>query len=267
MIGFEGVIDESIIEHLQELCEEENCLFAQIETLDYGMKPLSFPKGENSSVDSNNQIQENTIQKYYKKFIPPYTAVIDLTQSEEEILAAMKPKGRYNIKVAQKNGVHVKQVWKTPENIETFYALMQETTNRDSFSGNTRDYYQNFLQQENTLLFFAEHEDEIIAAGIFIYHEYILYYYYGASSSQKRNFMAPYLLQWTVIQYAKNQGKKLYDFLGIASPDDTNSPLSGVTEFKLKLTPDARYVSESLLFIHKKWKYRVIEVLKQLRKK
>lgn len=138
----------------------------------------------------------------------------------------MKPKGRYNIKVAGKNGVQVKQVWKSKENIQKFYDLMCETTQRNKFSGNSLSYYETFLGQEHTQLFFAEHEGEIIAAGIFIQHEDILYYYYGASSSHKNNLMAPYLLQWTAIQYAKEHGMKLYDFLGIAHPDEKDSPLA-----------------------------------------
>ncbi len=179
----------------------------------------------------------------------------------------MKPKGRYNIKVASKNGVQVKQVWKSKENIQKFYDLMQETTSRDNFFGNTLTYYQKFLQQEHAQLFFAQHEDDLIAAGIFIQDKETMYYYYGASSSQKRNLMAPYLLQWSVIQHAKALGCSLYDFLGIASPDDTDSSLAGVTDFKLKLTPDTRKVSESFLYIHKKWKYTVIQFLKNVRKK
>jgi lipid II:glycine glycyltransferase (peptidoglycan interpeptide bridge formation enzyme) len=105
VIGFEGVLDLDSTESLEELCKEEKCLFVQVETIDYYMQPLSFSKGENSSVDSKEQADRSVCawkSGYYKKFIPPYTALIDLTQSEDEILAAMKPKGRYNIKLAGK---------------------------------------------------------------------------------------------------------------------------------------------------------------------
>ena len=91
-------------------------------------------------------------------------------------------------------------------------------------------------------------------------------YYYGASSSEHRNLMAPYLLQWSAISHAKKRGLQLYDFLGIASPEEKNSSLAGVTDFKLKLTPDSRKVSESFLWVNRKWKYRVIQILRHIRK-
>ena len=265
VIGFEGNLDENLEENLQELCVEENCLFVQIETINYSLQPISFSKGENSSEDLDDEENWNfQIWKYYKKFIPPYTAVIDLTKSEEEILTAMKPKGRYNIRLAEKKWVEVREVVKSDENIKLFHALMQETTSRDNFSGNILEYYQEFLKQETSHLFFAYHEDEVIAAGIFISHHEVMYYYYGASSNHKRNLMTPYLLQWTAICFAKNIWCTLYDFLGIAWPDEKNSPLTGVTDFKLKLTPDVRKVSESYLYIHKKCKYQYMQLLKYL---
>jgi len=267
VIGFEGNLDENLEENLQELCVEENCLFVQIETINYSLQPLSFSKGENSSEDLDDEENWNfQIWKYYKKFIPPYTAVIDLTKSEEEILTAMKPKGRYNIRLAEKKWVEVREVVKSDENIKLFHTLMQETTSRDNFFGNTLEYYQEFLKQEMSHLFFAYHEDEVIAAGIFISHHKVMYYYYGASSSKKRNLMAPYLLQWKAIEKAKKLGCILYDFLGIAGPDEKNSPLIGVTDFKLKLTADKCEVSQSYIYIYKVWKYRLIQFLKHFKK-
>lgn len=272
VIGFEGQVDKRVKKSLQELCAEENCLFAQIETLDYSLKPLPLEKGEDK-VNSARSGRESTlgcsgescIWKYYKKFIPPYTALIDLTQSEEDILASMKPKGRYNIRLAEKKWVEVREMEKTPESIKIFYTLMQETTSRDKFAWNTFDYYQEFLKQEVSHLFFAYHENEVIAAGIFIQYREFMYYYYGASSSQKRNLMSPYLLQWYAISYAKKNDCVLYDFLGIAPPDEKNSPLIWVTDFKLKLTSSTRYVSKSFLFVYKNWKYTLMQVLKYLK--
>jgi lipid II:glycine glycyltransferase (peptidoglycan interpeptide bridge formation enzyme) len=77
-------------EQLIELCKKENALFLQVETINYNNKTPSPFKGEGWG------------EGYYKKFITPYTAIIDLTKSEDEILANMKPKGRYNIRLAEK---------------------------------------------------------------------------------------------------------------------------------------------------------------------
>lgn len=99
VVGGEETICRDMINHvstLKNLCKQENCLFVQIETLDY-----SVSQEENK--DALKCISTGGFKSsYYKKFIPPYTAVIDLNKSEEDILTAMKPKGRYNINLAKK---------------------------------------------------------------------------------------------------------------------------------------------------------------------
>jgi len=249
VIWYEWEIDENLEESLWELCREENCLFVQVETLDYTWL---------TSADSG---------KYYKKFIPPYTALIDLTLWEEEILKAMKPKGRYNIKVARKKWVVVEQVDTHIWNIKKFHGLMSETTTRDSFAGNTLEYYKTFLESlENSQMFFAYHDGEIIAAGIFIIENNVMTYYYGASSNHKRNLMAPYLLQWTAIEHAIKRNCITYDFLGVAGDEEKNSSLAGVTDFKMKLSPQKTLVSGSSLYVHKNLKYTLIALMRKLKK-
>ena len=144
---------------------------------------------------------------------------------------------------------------------------MSETTARDSFAGNTLEYYKVFLESlENAQMFFAYHEEDLIAAGIFVIEGDVMTYYYGASSNQKRNLMAPYLLQWTAIEYAIKQGCSIYDFLGVAGDDEKNSSLAGVTDFKMKLSPKKTLVSHSSILVNKKSKYCVIMLLRKLKK-
>lgn len=249
------VSDENIDlfrEDLIKLSKIESCLFVQFETINYEWY--------------KNNINQN---KYYKKFITPYTALIDLTKTEEEILAFMKAKGRYNIKVAEKNEIVVKKSEITDENIEIFYDLMMETTSRDSFNWNSLEFYKRFLNaSENNLLFIAYKWEVPVRAGIFVYFLEIATYYYWVSSSDKayRNLMSPYLLQWTAILEAKSRWCKLYDFLWIASPNEENSSLAWVTDFKLKLTPDSREVSRSEIYINNKFKYNLIMMLKKIKK-
>lgn len=241
-------------ELLQSLCIKEKCLFIQIESIHYT---------ETAFFQNITPFKEG----YYKKFIPPYTAVIDVTKDEEEILSSMKPKGRYNIGLAKKKWVSVEMVEKTKENIEVYHLLMQETTSRDNFFGNTYSYYETFLATlENAELFIAYFEWKAIAGWIFVYEWDTAYYYYGASSNEHRNLMAPYLLQWTAIEEAQKRHCKIYDFLWIATPWEENSPLAWVTDFKLKLSPDSRKVSESVIWVNKKWKYVLIQILRRIKK-
>ena len=256
IIWLDKKIDEKTIEKLINLTKKEKCLFLQIETINY----------ENNF----NFLDWTNLEKwFYKKFITPYTAIINLEKNEEEILSWMKPKWRYNIKLAKKKWVEVNIVKKSLENIKKFYNLMIETTSRDWFKWNKLEYYKNFLENiDNSKLILAKKDWEIIAWGIFVFDKKVSIYYYWASTSKKeyRNLMAPYLVQWEAIKYAKSIWSKIYDFLWVASPNEKNSSLTWVTDFKKKFTKNILKVSESYIFINKKIKYLFINTLRKLKK-
>ncbi len=260
------LINNEILEKLESLCKKENCLFIQIELIDY--------KNTNTFDDLesllNKRREHNWFNKwYYKKFITPYTAIIDLEKSEDKILANMKPKWRYNIRLALKKWVEVGMVEKTDENIKAYYNLMLETTSRDWFKGNNFDYYKTFLNiLDNSKLILAKKDWVIIAWWIFIFDKDVSIYYYWASTSKKeyRNLMAPYLVQWEAIKYTKSINSKIFDFLWVANPNNENDPLSWVTDFKRKLTKDIIKVSESYIFINKKIKYFIVNTLRKLKR-
>lgn len=242
---------------LIDLCRQEKCLFVQIETYNI--------------VDNGQIIVDKNFKKgYYKKFITPYTAIINLSKTEEVILSEMKPKWRYNIKLAEKKEIKVIEVDKIEDNVKVFYDLMMETTSRDGFSGNKLEYYATFLDTVlNSSLLIAYKDEKAIAAWIFVFDKEVSIYYYGASTNnvEYRNLMAPYLLQWTAIKKAKSIGSKYYDFLWVASPWEENSSLSWVTDFKLKLTKDVVNVSDSYIWVRNKWLYKGIEIVRKLKKR
>ena len=156
---------------------------------------------------------------FYKNFIVKRTAVINLKKSPEEILADMKPKGRYSIGVAQKASVTVSAVLPTPQNIDTFCSMLAQTTARDGFSAVGKSYLQEMCRtlDENGWggLYLASLDGEAIAGGVFVFFGKTALYYYGASvsSQPKRRHMPAYLLQWTAISDAKLAGCEEYDFL------------------------------------------------------
>lgn len=106
-------------------------------------------------------------------FLEPYTALLDLSLTPDDLLARMHEKCRYNIRLAQKRGVTTEWVQGTPEHIDTWMRLLSETTERDGFAHNTRSYYEAFLRylEESGAggLQFARYQDEVIAAGIWVY--------------------------------------------------------------------------------------------------
>ncbi|MBU0766345.1 peptidoglycan bridge formation glycyltransferase FemA/FemB family protein [Patescibacteria group bacterium] len=188
---------------------------------------------------------------------PTATRIINLQQSKEEILAQMKPKGRYNIRVAQKHGVEVQQ----SQDIEAFFKLVSETTKRDKFKGHSKEHYRKFLTKlENSFMLLAylpesrspnpevlspnpesiikkasHHKKKPIAGLLGVFWGETGTYYYGASSASQRAVMAPYVLQWESMLLSKARGYTSYDLFGIAPTDAPDShPWKGVSAFKEK---------------------------------
>ena len=167
---------------------------------------------------------------------PPDTVLIDLTLSNEDILAAMKPKWRYNIGLASKHGV---DVCENPERgLETFYRLLGETAARDGIAIHSIDYYKSLFDEcsnDNSVqlrLYTAEHEGDALAAIVVLFRSKQATYLYGASANIKRNVMAAYALQWRAMQDAKTFGCTQYDMFGIPPDEDPNHPMAGLYRFK-----------------------------------
>ncbi len=167
---------------------------------------------------------------------PQDTVLLSLDKTEEELLSAMKPKWRYNIRLAEKKGVTVRAAG--AESIDSFYKVFMETAARDRIAVHGKDYYKSLLELSSdgshvkTTLYIAEHEGETLAGIITLFTDTEAVYLYGASSDNKRNLMPAYLLQWTAIQDAKKFGSKVYDFYGIPPTDDEHHPMHGLYRFK-----------------------------------
>lgn len=180
-----------------------------------------------------NTLFSNYSTKAATEIFAEHTLMIDLSKTEEEILAQMKQKGRYNIKVARKKGVIISE----EKDITNFWRLMKETSTRDGFRSCKKHVYTDTLKgfgDDAVLLTAKDETGEVLASMIFTYAQGMAIYYYGASSNRKRNLMAPYLLQWEGMMWAKNKGAMIYDFLGISPEDKPSHKLATVAGFKLK---------------------------------
>lgn len=171
---------------------------------------------------------------------PEATRIIDLTESEEGILAQMKPKGRYNIAVAKKHGIRVEVFMNEQQTLASFYDLLRETARRDSFTPLPCTHYEAFLRAlEGSFLLLAHRPPEHtknpqkpIAGLLGVIYQQTGIYMYGASSSTHRNLMAPYLLQWEAMRLCKARGCTAYDLFGVAPEGAGAHPWSGVSRFK-----------------------------------
>jgi lipid II:glycine glycyltransferase (peptidoglycan interpeptide bridge formation enzyme) len=165
---------------------------------------------------------------------PEASLLIDLTQSEEDILKQMHQKGRYNINLARKHGVEIVQG--TVHDIDEFYRLLTRTGSRDHFIILQKSQYKRFFESlDGSQLLLAKHEGKVISGVLNAVWNGTMLYYYGASSYNDRHLMAPYLLQWEAMRRAKARGCHTYDLLGIMPPDaPENDPWKGITDFKRK---------------------------------
>jgi len=224
-----------------------------------------------------------------KSVQPATTLIVDLSKSEEELLAQMKQKTRYNIKVAQKHGVVVipnilisqylpatlRVARRAGPNIqEQFLNLMDETAKRDGFRVHPREYYQKLLDIRNDTLypkpytlnpsfelFGAFQGDQLLAGAIVAFFGQWAYYLHGASSNEHRELMAPYLLHWEIMREAKRRGCTKYDLWG------AGDEWPGVSKFKTGFAPATALTHYPGTFdvVLNPWKYWVYRFVQKLR--
>lgn len=166
---------------------------------------------------------------------PRFVFRLPLRGPAEEIMASFQPKTRYNIRLAQRRGVTVR-VGTTREDLRTFYRILVETAHRDRFLVRAESYYQDMwellVEKGLARLFLADHEGETLAGTMAFILGDKAWYVYGASSNARREVMPNYLLQWTMIRWAKDSGCNLYDFRGVSGNLDPSDPLYGLFRFK-----------------------------------
>jgi lipid II:glycine glycyltransferase (peptidoglycan interpeptide bridge formation enzyme) len=172
---------------------------------------------------------------------PQQTITLDLTKPEETLLAEMKQKHRYNIKVADKNGVTTEyHTTDLAQHFPRFWKLLSNTAERHTFRTHTEAHYRSVIKHLEPIggvaLAFATHNGTDIAAFMIITEGLVGTYLHGGSSYEHRNLMAPYLLHWRVIQELKKDGKTTYDLWGVHVKDGEAIPghaSNGTTRFKL----------------------------------
>jgi lipid II:glycine glycyltransferase (peptidoglycan interpeptide bridge formation enzyme) len=174
----------------------------------------------------------------------PDTVIIDLRPSEDEILAAMKPKWRYNIRLADKKGVVVGEAGL--ESVAEFYSMYRETASRDRIEVRNERYYAALFEaalgdagtdsgsktRPDLRLWFARHEGQALASIVTLFRGKRAVYLYGASRDAKRNLMPTYALQWAAMRAAKAAGCEEYDLFGIPPSEDPTHPMAGLYRFK-----------------------------------
>jgi peptidoglycan pentaglycine glycine transferase (the first glycine) len=176
---------------------------------------------------------------------PTAVMIVDLTPGLDKVLEGFKPKWRYNIRLAERKGVTIREG--TRDDIGPLYAILQETARRDGFVVRARSYFEKMwdeLHPHGMLkIFMADFAGAPIAGILLTCMGERVIYTYGASANEHRNVMPNHLIQWTAIRWAAEHGFRVYDFRGV-SPVRNGAPvtehIAGLNRFKEGF--GARYV-------------------------
>jgi len=209
-----------------------------------GNEVVFFRLGPEWELAKSEWIMANGFKQLSYDIEPSQTLILDITKTEEELLAQMHEKWRYNIHLAERKGVKINMVFCDDaifeKYFEEFYRLVdQGTSERKEIKHHPKEYYRKQLkinsQQLKFILFVAEYENRVVAANIIVLFGKKAIYLHGATDNSLRNVMAPHLLQWEQIKYAKAQNYTEYDFWGVVNEhtlDKRGQSWEGFTRFK-----------------------------------
>lgn len=225
--------DQNLAQALEKIGEQHKCIFIKVEPDILATTDLP--------IDPN-------FKQSLKPMFTKHNFVLDLTKPENEILKNMRPKSRYNIKVAQKHGVIIEERT-DDEAFEIYLKLYFETTKRQNYHGHNEKYHRTVWETLKkaglaTLLiaFYTPpgtSQKIPLTAWMLLAFKDTLYYPYGGSSPEYKNVMAPNLLVWEAIKLGKKLGLKKFDLWGSAGPNATPShPWYGFHHFKEGLGGD-----------------------------
>ncbi len=250
---------EILLAEVKKIAKKENAVYCYFE-------PLS----ELSSLPNRSEL--SSLLTPVKRVQPRKTLVLDLTQSEEAIFQGFQHKTtRYNIRFAENKGVKITEAEPTQKNTDIFYNLLQKTSQRDGFRHYPKEYFTKLFSSTGdgplrarrgpspVRLFFAEWQENVIAASVLVFFGERATYLHAASDYQHRNLMAPYLLQWKQILFAKQMGCVAYDFWGI---DEKKWP--GITYFKKSFGGKEVEYPEGADVAYRKCWYRIYKVARRL---
>jgi lipid II:glycine glycyltransferase (peptidoglycan interpeptide bridge formation enzyme) len=228
---------EMVLEALEDEARKSNAVFIKIDP------DLELGSGVPGALDSShNLIGDHTVTalkqrgwNYSSEQIQFSNSVwLDLNGSEQDWLDRMKQKTRYNLHLAQRKGVAVRQG--TLDDLGMLYHMYAETSQRDGFVIRPEEYYrcvwQTFMQRDMASCLIAEAEGQPIAGLFLFYFARKAWYLYGMSTQSHREWMPNYLLQWEAMKLAKQLGCQVYDLWGAPHVFNETDSMWGVYKFK-----------------------------------
>jgi peptidoglycan pentaglycine glycine transferase (the first glycine) len=213
-------IVEALISVVGEFAREAGAVMLKVE-------PMVPAGGDVSALDGLG------FKPTHKGVQPKTTLALDLNKPEDELLAGMHRRTRYNARLALRKGVEITD-GNDAEHLESFYRMLEETSERKHFLVHNRDYYDRILELFGPTgrIFLARYDGTVISGAFILRFGKYAYYSYGASRREHAKTKSTQAVQWAAIRWAKENGCEVYDFWGVPEDPDPDHPLYGVYKFK-----------------------------------
>ncbi len=263
------VCDIHDLESLKALIEKVKILAKKHKSYVLKLDPdIEISDTEFAQIAKNLGFKIKNASKNFEGIQPRFVFRLDIKdKTEDDILKSFHQKTRYNINLALRKEVTVKEG--TRDDIKTFHEIMQETGLRDKFTVRSASYFEKMYDcmGEHLKLFLAYHEGKIVAGNIAVIFGNKCWYLYGASSTASRNIMPTYLLQWEMIKWAVESNCEIYDFRGVSGDLDESNPLYGLYRFKKGFNGDLVEFIGELDYVFNPLIYCLTENGEKMRKK
>lgn len=248
---------QTFLSEIKDIAEQNNSIFYRLE--------LNLPRTYNLQLTTYNWT------KSFEEMQPEHNWVLKINKPEEQLLSEMKHKGRYNIKIAEKNHISIKRSNKPGKELDAFYEHYQATGKRHKITYRSKSYFEALLEnlgkKDYAFCYTADYKGKSLASAIMLFYGESALYLYGGSAEEFRNLMAPYLLHWQIIKDAKEAGLSEYNFLGIAPDDNPSHPWAGITRFKKQFGGEQVDILGSYDLPLKPVQYKAFKIAERLRRR
>lgn len=244
------------LDEVRKMAVENKCVFVR-------MRPNIYDTPEYERLAAEVGLVKSPMHLHAE-----HTVMLDLTKSEDELLADMRRQTRYDVRRSAKLGIKVS--WdNSKEAFDEFYDIQLKTAERQGFIPSTRKFIQAEREAfgDNARIYTASLDGTVLAKGLILLQKPEAIYHEAASTDEGRKLPGAHALQWQIIKDAKEMGLKRYNLFGIAPPNSPHHRYAGVTTFK------CGFGGEQVTFMPahdlpiKKLHYKAVHTLEELRKK
>ncbi|MDP4008554.1 MAG: peptidoglycan bridge formation glycyltransferase FemA/FemB family protein [Candidatus Peregrinibacteria bacterium] len=201
---------------------------------------------------------------------PELLWLLDISGTEDEILAQMRKNTRYGVRRAEKDGVSIKS-GATQELLDTFYAIHEETAKRQGFVPYSKKFLDAqrrvFAPLDKIKIFIGMFEGKAISGAVIMYYGDEGAYHHGASLTEYNKIPASYLIQWEAIKEAKSRNMHTYNFWGVVD-NAPKHPWAGLSFFKKGFGGEGRQIlhCQDLPITKKYWLNWIVETIRRIKR-